>query len=233
MIIAICDDEAVVCEALKTELYNYFNARNIEAVIETFPDGSSLINSGLKFDLVILDYMLPGIDGLQTAKELREKNSLCAILFLTNYPEIVYDTFEYDTFRFLVKPLDSEKLCEALDSFRQKLDFYYPITLSSGGEVYKIDTREIIYIEAEGKSSVIRLRDKSFHCPKTLSQVFDMLPKNCFFRTHRSFVVNLSFIERYNRQSVRFGNGEFAKISRGKFPEFQKAVNVYLSDFII
>lgn len=233
MLIAICDDEAVLCESLKNELYDYFNSHNIDAVIETYPDGSSLVNSGISFDLVILDYKMPGMNGLQTAKLLRAKSSLCTIIFLTVYPEIVYDTFEYGTFRFLIKPLDKAKLYEALDAFRRKLSLYYPISLSVGGEVYKINTKEIIYIEADGKNSVIRLKDNSLHCTKTLSEVYSALPKSCFYKTHRSYVVNFAYIEKFNKQLIRFTNGEYARISKNRFADFQDAINTYLSNITI
>lgn len=233
LLIAICDDESILSAALKNQLYDYFNRHNVDAVIETYCDGNSLINSDSKFDLVFLDYQMPGINGLQTAKRLREQNSLCTILFLTSFPEIVYDTFEYDTFRFLIKPLNNEKLFEALDSYRRKLDFYYPISLTVDGDVYKIDTKEIVYIEADGKNSVIRLRENSFHCPKTLASVFSLLPKSCFYKTHRSYVVNFAYIDKYDKRCIRFTNGEYAKISRNAFLNFQKAINIYLSDNVI
>ena len=157
MLIAICDDEPMLCKFLKNELYFYFNEHNIHAVVETYGDGHSLLNASQRFELIILDYQMPGINGLQTAKEIRSVNKNCTILFLTSFPEIVYDTFEYDTFRFLIKPLDKEKLYEALDSFRQKTNFFYPISLTIDGEFYKIESKEIVYIEANGKNSVIRI----------------------------------------------------------------------------
>lgn len=233
MLIAICDDESVFCESLKGFLYKYFNSHNIDAVIEVHLDGNSLINSKKKYDLIFLDYQMPVINGLQTAKIIRKENDLCTILFLTNYPEIVYDTFKYDTFRFLIKPLSTEKLTEALDSFRQKINFYYPISLSFNGETYKIDTREIVYIEANGKNSVIRLKDQSFHSPKTLSSVFSLLPNNCFYKTHRSFVVNFAFIDKFNKHFIKFTNGEYARISRNKYDDFIKAINIYLTDIAV
>ena len=233
MLIAICDDEPMLCNFLKNELYFYFNEHNIDAVVETYGDGHSLLNASQRFELIILDYQMPGINGLQTAKEIRSVNKNCTILFLTSFPEIVYDTFEYDTFRFLIKPLDKEKLYEALDSFRQKTNFFYPISLTIDGEFCKIESKEIVYIEANGKNSVIRLIDKSLCCSKTLSNVFSMLPKNCFCKTHRAFVVNLAFVEQYDKKRIIFTNGEYAKISRNLYVDFKKALNTYLIDFTV
>lgn len=233
MLIAICDDESILCNSLKNDLYNYFNIHNIDTVIDTYTDGNSLINSKAKYDLIFLDYQMPGINGLQTAQKIRNKNNLCTILFLTNYPEIVYDTFKFDTFRFLIKPLNKNRLIEALDSFRKKIEYYYPISISIDGDTYKIDTRKIIYVEANGKNSIIRLKEQSFHCPKTLSNVFSLLPKNCFYKTHRSYVVNFAYIDKYNKCQIKFTNGEYAKISRNIFFGFQNALNTYINDIAI
>lgn len=233
LLIAICDDEPILCKTLKNELYTYFNKHNIDSVVEIYNDGYSLLNSKLKFDLIFLDYQMPKVNGLQTAKQIREENSLCTIMFLTSFPEIVYDTFKYGTFRFLIKPLDSETLFEALDSFRKKMNFFYPISLSVDGSVYKVETKDIIYVEARGKNSIIRLRENSLHYPKTLANVYSLLPKHCFFKTHRSFIVNLAYVEKYDSKCIKFTNGEYAKISRDIFPGFKKALNIYLNDSMI
>ena len=230
LLIAVCDDEPELCKSLKSYLYNYFNSHNIDSVIDIFPEGNSLTENCLKYDLIILDYQMPGINGLQTAQIIRTKNCFCTIIFLTSFPEIVYDTFKYDTFRFLIKPLNKKELTEALDSFRRKLNHYYPITLSFNGETLKIDTKEIIYIEADGKNSIIRMKEKTLHYPKTLAYAFSLLPKTCFYKTHRSFIVNFAYIDKYNKKHIRFTNGEYARISRNKFIDFQKSINIYLND---
>ena len=81
MRIAVCDDEPELCKSLKSYLYNYFNSHNIDSVIDIFPEGNSLTENCLKYDLIILDYQMPGINGLQTAQIIRTKNCFCTIIF--------------------------------------------------------------------------------------------------------------------------------------------------------
>ncbi len=233
MLIAICDDEAILCKDLQERLYKYSKQHSIELVVEIFYDGNDLLDCKQQFDVVFLDYQMPNIDGIQTAKKIRETNSQCTIIFLTNYPEIVYDTFTVETFRFLIKPIDNKKLNEALDSYCRKIDFYYPITVNVDGDIHKINTRDIIYIEADGKNSIIRLNNGCFHSPKTLAAVYELLPKKCFFKTHRSYVVNYGYIEKYNKKSIKFTNGEYAKISRNSYMNFKNALNIFLKDSVI
>lgn len=229
MLIAICDDEPLFCEQLKKEIYLYSSKYNLDTVVEIFYNGKSLLND-LRFDIIFLDYQMPDLNGLQTAKELRKINQQCTIIFLTSFPEIVYDTFKYETFRFLIKPLNINNLYEALNSYRKKMDTYYPISINREGDVIKISTKDIIYVEADGKNSIIRLANDSIHCPKTLAKVYSLLPTNCFFKTHRSFVINFLYIDSYNKNSIKFTNGEYAKISRDQLKYFKSALKTFLND---
>ena len=179
MLIAICDDEPLFCEQLKKEIYLYSSKYNLDTVVEIFYNGKKLLND-LRFDIIFLDYQMPGLNGLQTAKELRKINQQCTIIFLTSFPEIVYDTFQYETFRFLIKPLNINNLYEALNSYRKKMDTYYPISINKEGDVIKISTKDIIYVEADGKNSIIRLTNDSIHCPKTLAKVYVGLSMKCY-----------------------------------------------------
>ena len=229
MLIAICDDEPLFCEQLKKEIYVYANQYNLDIVVEIYNDGNQLLSIN-NFDILFLDYKMPNIDGLQTAKKLRKINNQCTIIFLTNFPEIVFDTFQYETFRFLIKPINTTDLYEALNSYRKKVDSYYPITIKLNSDSIKIKTQDIVYVEADGKNSIIRSIDNSFHCPKTLATVYSLLPKNCFFEPHRSYIVNFLYIDSFNNRNIKFTNGEYAKISRDQLKQFKTALRIFLND---
>lgn len=230
MLIAVCDDEKMFCNQIKDAIYSYSNEHNMDIVVEIFLDGDELLKSDEKFDMVFLDYQMPKTDGLETAKEIRNRNMLCTIVFITSYSEIVYDTFLYETFRFILKPLKIEKLYEALDSYIKKIGYHYPISVNVNDEHLSINTSEIMYIEADGKNSVIRLNNRIVNCSYTLSKVASLLPHHCFFRSHRSFYVNFDYIESYNKTKIKFRNGEYAKISRSSFNDFKKNLSIYFND---
>ena len=71
MRIAICDDETLFLSQLKSKIYEYSNNHNLEPVVDEYTVGSNLINSNIKYDIVILDYQMDKIDGLETARQLR------------------------------------------------------------------------------------------------------------------------------------------------------------------
>ena len=79
MRIAICDDEALFLAQLKSKIYEYSNKHNLEPVVDEYTIGSDLINSNIKYDIIILDYQMDKIDGLETARQLRNGINIISI----------------------------------------------------------------------------------------------------------------------------------------------------------
>lgn len=101
MQVAICDDEKSFRDELKSVLIEYKMAKRIQIDIYEFENGDSLLNSNIVFDVLFIDFQMPGFNGLETAKRLRLKNCICSIIFITSFPQFVFDSFEVQPFRFL------------------------------------------------------------------------------------------------------------------------------------
>ena len=105
MRIAICDDDVKLTRELKTVIYRYANEHRYDFVIEEFYSGESLLKSDLVFDIILLDYKMNNLNGLDTAKQLRTRSTTNVIIFITSYTHFVFDAFKVNAFRFLVKPI--------------------------------------------------------------------------------------------------------------------------------
>lgn len=121
MRLAICDDEVASQEKIVSCVEDYITERKTDIEYEVFDRCAELESRIDEFGVFVLDYMMPETDGLAFARKIREKyDESKAVIFVTSFPEIVYDTFEVRTLRFLLKPLEKAKLFEAIDAYVQK-----------------------------------------------------------------------------------------------------------------
>lgn len=231
MKIAICDDETVMHTQLKKCLEEYAIKRNLIFLYSDFSNGSELLASDKEFDIIFMDYQMNGIDGLETSRRLRQKNINTTIIFLTSYEKVVFDSFSVNTFRFLVKPINIEKLTAALDAYLATLDDDNFIVLKTDDDNQRIKIDDIIYAEAEDKYCRIRTTAKEIEYRKTLSEFEKLLPQDKFFRSHRSFLVGFRHIASHTSTDIVFDNDERAMISKLKQTNFKKAFMDYMKRY--
>lgn len=228
MRIAICDDDIQMIRLLKPLIYRYANEHRYDFVIEEFYSGEALLNSDLFFDIILLDYKMNALNGLDTAKQLRKNNSANTIIFITSYTHFVFDAFTVNAFRFLVKPITEKKIHETLDDYFSMYGNDYPILLKSDRETFCIDTKDIVFLEADNKHCIIHLASqKTIRCAKTMATVNKLMPRNHFYKINRAFIVNFNYISRYNSDEIIFSNGEHVHISRNYLTAFKVAYRNY------
>lgn len=231
MKIAICDDQMIIHTELKKHLENYAQKRNLIMIYNDFTNGLDLIGSQNEYDIIFMDYQMAEIDGLETARQIRKKNNETAIIFLTSFPDIVFDTFEVNAYRFLVKPIDDDKLEAALDSYLADNDESNFILIKTDENNKKININDIIYIEASDKYCNIRTDEGTVLFKKTLSEIEKMLPEDKFFRCHRTYLVGFRHIVSHTSTDILFDNKERALISRVKISPFKKAFTNYIKRY--
>lgn len=228
MRIAVCDDEKIYFDELNL-LFNMYSDTMKDTICATyFKSGKALLSSQIKFDMIFMDYQMEGLNGLETARILRTKNKNIAIIFLTNFPQVVFRSFEVNTFRFLVKPVKKEELFAALTAYIKSVDNDDFLLIKTNDGTYKFRFSEIIYIEALGKRSVIRTETESFNCSRYLKEIEKMLPPDRFMRTHKSCIVSFFHIRYHDNFSVYFDNGERGIISKRYLSAFKKEFQSYI-----
>jgi DNA-binding LytR/AlgR family response regulator len=178
--------------------------------------------------MIFLDYQMDGMNGMDAARKLRERNINCAIVFVTGYPHFVYEAFEVNTFRFCDKPLEQDRIYGILNDYLSMYGNDYPILLKYERQTFQVHTREIVYIEAMRKHSMIYRPKEQFRVAKHLAVIIPLLPKNHFFRVNRSFVVNFNYIAKYDNEYVYMKNGAKVPQSRKYIAEFKAAYLAYV-----
>lgn len=233
MQIAVCDDESFFRDNLKRLLIEYKTEKRIHMDIFEFKSGEELLSYEKNFDIVFMDYQMTGINGLETARTLRLKNTICEIIFVTSFPEFILDSFEVQPFRFMLKPLQSDKIYEAIDSYLKQQKLFFPLTVIENGEQKTVNAQDIIYLEGDGKYCIVRTATDTIHSSKTIAQVYSLLPEHCFYRIHKSYVVNMYCIASFKNNIVTLNNGESAIVGRNRMAEFKKAYMNFIENYYV
>ncbi len=231
MRIAICDDESFFRKEIKEMLLTYKNEKKIRIDIYEFDTGDELLKSEKIFDIILMDYIMPGSNGLDTARKLRLKNNICSIIFVTANPDFIFDSFEVQPFRFLIKPVSEDKLFHAIDDYLHQQKILNPIVISEDGEQKVIRSEDILYLEGDGKYCRIITEKNTYKSCKTLSRIHALLPEFCFIRIHKSFVVNMYNIASVGTMETVLQNGTKLPVSRKYASTFKKTFLNFIKNY--
>ncbi len=234
MQVAICDDEKIFRKELHNYLIAYKTERKIQIDIYEFENGKDFLDCDLVFDIVFMDYQMPDIDGLETAKRLRLKNSLCSIVFITSYSDFfIKDAFEVNTYRFFDKPLSSDKLYLMLDTYIAQQKALAPIMVYDFDGQKTIPFKDIVLIEGDNKYCKIHTTTEIIPCSKTIVGTLRLLPEFCFYRTHKSFAINMYFVSKVESDNILMINGETAYLSRKYAPGFKRTYRNFVKNHYV
>lgn len=233
MRVAICDDERIFRDGLKALLIDYKRQHRLHIDIDLFDSGDALLQSDLAYDLVFLDYQMPGLNGLDAARQLRQRRVMCRIVFVTAFPSFIRDSFEVQPFRFFFKPITATDVDAMMTAFIRQLKLLAPLVIVENGEQHIIPSSEILYAEGAGKYSVIRTATATYSCSKTLAQVHALLPQHCFYRVHKSYVVNLYAVDRLAEREILLTNGERVLLARGRTGSFHRDFMSFVKNYYV
>lgn len=230
MKIAICDDEINFQKELQKELEKYYGVLEVE--IEVFNYGNDFLerfdNNPMDFQIIFMDIEMPGLNGLDVSKRIREVNQSVPIIFLTSHTELAMDGYEVDAFRFLDKPLRMEKLADTLSAFDKLRLLDSKIELQDGERILLVEWKEIQYVQSENVYINVYLENDRYLIRKKLSEMEEQMPKQIFYKPHRSYLVNLRFMKSFDGKKILMNNGVEIPLSRGKQNELKTALMNYL-----
>ncbi len=233
MRIAICDKDKGCAEKTKKMIYDYANERRLDLLVEIYDSSEALLRSVNDYLLIILDYHINGLNGLETAKHLRANNCSSTIIFLSSYTDFVFESFMVMPYRFLLKPLDYGVLFAVLDDFFLNNIARRPLWVKNGDDIFCIRANDIFYLEADNKNCLIGLKNESLRCRKTMARVYGTLPKNQFCKINRAYVVNFNYISAYNSDIIRLANGKNLHVSRNYYKSFKKEYKFFANPQVI
>ena len=222
---AICDDEKFFAEELHTQIKDFFLEKRIEFQITEYLSGNELVKHSCDHDLVFLDVKMAEPDGFKTAEILRENGFSGHIIFVTIMKDDVYKAFEYEAFDYLVKPLSKTSFDRTMERFLRTLqNSSKQLIVTHKNEQSIINLSNVLYCEVINRKINLHIADGNIiEYYGKISELEKKLGDE-FFKSHRSYLVNLKYISGYNSSEITLANGEKIPLSRSKKDELLSAL---------
>lgn len=231
MKIAICDDDWHMQQTLRLFIDQTY--QDLDMLVDGFTSGEALLAAVQKqsqpYQLILLDIEMRGIDGIETAKRLRKLLPDCYIIFITSHDEFALTGYEVAAFRYLVKPVQPEKLTEAISAVRAELSDHITLHVEDGPVEALLRVKDIYYIEAQDKRVRVVLKDTTFSDRRGIDEIERALAGEDFFRVHRSYLINFRYVARLDKNEILLVSGEQIPLSRLRKKAFKNAFQTYVS----
>ncbi len=220
---AIVEDNNDDAKNLSEVLNRYFTENKITYKLERFLRGEDFLESSINFDIVFLDIEMQGINGIETASRLREKQKDTVIILVTNMIQYAIQGYSVQAADYILKPVDYEGLSKKIPSFLEAVNKKKKtINVKTNESIIKLLLSKILYIEVFGHRIVIHYGDKTIECGGTLKEFEADLSSAGFVKSSKSCLVNLSAVERIDTDTVTI-NGEKIPLSRRERKPFIEA----------
>ena len=206
-------------------------ADNVRAAIESLKKS--------RCDVMFLDINMPGVNGMQLAEALSKLKNLPAVVFVTAYGEYAASAFDVNAVDYLMKPVETDRLRRAVEKVRAAVGSAPArqatperIPVEKGGRKILVPVDKIRYIMAKDDYSCLYTEDDHYLSTISLRQLETTLADENFFRVHRRYIVNLSYVSEV--ESVPGGtllltmrdDGEKISVSRRRVAPLKKVLNL-------
>jgi DNA-binding LytR/AlgR family response regulator len=229
MRIAICDDGAAA-RAMLREAVERNAALPRGAVVVECPEGAALVNSHAEcpFDIVFLDIQMEGMSGLEAGQKIRGADKKAIIIFLTSFPQYVFQSFEIETFDYIVKPAEGRRVDEVLDRALKKYREQHNVIEIRWRDVLRVlDVGEIVYVEARRRHIVFVTKGQRHECAGKFSEYEKRLSPYGFVECYHRVLINVGYIRSVESTHITTLYGQTVAMSVRKRQECLKAFSAF------
>ncbi len=232
--IAVVEDSADDLSNCLSLLNRYSKEKNISFDIQTFASGDAfLMRFKSQYDFIILDINLSAMNGIDVARNIREKDEEVIIMFTTNLAKYATNGYEVDAIDFVLKPLSYASFYLRLERVMKKLgkknDNF--IVVPNEGGFNKIETNNILYVEVISHDIIFHLKDnQEITTTGTLKKFEEQLRKKWFIRCNSCYLVNAHNIKRVEKLDIQLANDEVIAISHPKKKGFMESFKKYIME---
>lgn len=206
MNIAVVDDNLNDRKMILDYLSQFFNESGEDYTTSTFEDGVSFLKDySFSYDFIIFDIDMPQMSGIDTAKELRKKDSNVTIMFVTNMPQYALEGYSVEAVDYVLKPL-------SYPDFRLKMkkatryilrNSVKKVTINTTEEgLITVDSSDIYYVESKLHYIYYHTKKGIYKMRAKLTEVEDILLPYHFARSGGSFLINLAYLEKIDGNEI-------------------------------
>lgn len=233
MKIAICDDNLNIVDEVKNLLDEYALSKNLSLDISTFNDGQAVLESDERFNIAILDVEMPGCNGIELGKILREKNRHIVLMYITSHKKYLDEALNLNAARFFEKPIDSKRFYDGLDNALKRIDnTTIKLFLKEDNASVRINANDIIYVEIEPighRKTKIVTEEKTYISSNKIVFWEEHLISSLFVKTHKSYIINMEYITKYENNTLQLDGKYNIPISRNYQSSVHKAFIRYMT----
>ncbi|MDE5907170.1 MAG: LytTR family DNA-binding domain-containing protein [Lachnospiraceae bacterium] len=230
--IAVCDDEVIERCNMERKVKEILDDMKVSYIIRQFGSGQELLLAVENFDIVFLDIIMCELDGMKTAQIFRKRAFDKILIFVSSSREYVFDAYDVEAFYYLLKPVDDRKLRRVLEKavLKMKNCSQEFMIVSKERQKKKLYLDDIYYFEIKGRVVDIHGAEGIFAYYEQIGILENRLQEKGFFRCHKSYLVNLKYVDGYNRQEVILENGERIMIAKRRYEEFCKEMLKFMKE---
>ena len=228
--IAMVEDEAAVREQLQGYIQRYTRQYGTEFAVTEFSDGVEILDAYRPvYDIVLLDVEMKHLDGMETARRIRELDRDVVLLFITNMAQYAIKGYAVGALDYLLKPVPyfalSQQLQKAEEKLRRRARHYLAVPVEGG--LRRLDTAQIYYMESEGHRVHFYTEEGEFSAPGALKTFEEKLADLPFARCNSGYLVNMAQVKSVQQGLAQVGPYEL-QVSRPKRKSFLAALADYI-----
>lgn len=230
--VALCDDDLSTLNEVSALIEQYRTERNQEIEYTTFHSSLELLaefEKGASPDILFLDVIMPGEDGISVAKEIRQYNDIIKIIFLTSSSEFAVESYTVGAYFYQVKPICMEDFFRLMDSVISEFEEIRQrsLILHSKSGITRISLTKLEYCEVIGRTLFFHLENGNIaENNGSMDELCSKLTNyDNFIRPHRSFLVNMEYIQSISYKAITMSDHAKIPIPHGKCSEIK---NKYL-----
>lgn len=229
MKIAACDDDAMFLQELDRYLKQYSKEYNCKIEYHMFANPLELvaqIEKEIHYDVIFLDILMPGINGIQCAKDIRTYDNYAKIIFLTCSADFAVESYVVRAYHYLLKPVKKENLFVVLNQLANELTAIKEniLVVKCKVGIVKISLSKLEYCEMINRKIILYMTDgKEYECSMRMNDLEQKLePFGIFLRPHRSYLVNMDCIQVLTMQEIIMGSNVKIPVPRDKYAQVKQ-----------